>query len=70
MCDIARCIFPLFLEMCPHPASLSGMLTMSTSILPTSNCCDEILESADNANDDMHQGALMTIMDNSYRHDP
>ena len=56
-CDIARCIFPLFSEMCPHPATLAGMLTMSTSVLPTSNCWDEFLESADNAYDDMQAWA-------------
>ena len=37
-CDITRVLFPLFSEHCPHPATLSGMLTMSTAFLPTSNC--------------------------------
>ena len=27
-------MFPVFLERCPHPVTLSGMLTMSTSYLP------------------------------------
>ena len=79
--DVTRVLFPLFWEMCPHPASLAGMLTMSTSALPTTNCWDEFLESADTAYDEM-QGemaslikteaelALMTIMDNGFRHDP
>ena len=75
--DITRSLYPLFSEMCPHPASLAGMLTMSTSTLPTSNCWDEFLDSADTAYDDM-QGemvtcireeaelALMTVMDNGH----
>ena len=79
--DITRSLYPLFSEMCPHPASLAGMLTMSTSVLPTSDCWDEFLDSADSAYEDM-QGemgesirgeaelALMTIMDNGFRHDP
>ena len=79
--DITRSLYPLFSEMCPHPASLAGMLTMSTSTLPTSNCWDEFLDSADTAYDDM-QGemvtcireeaelALMTVMDNGFRRDP
>ena len=27
-------MFPVFLQRCPHPVTLSGMLTMSTSYLP------------------------------------
>ena len=35
--EVSRVLIPKFLRSCPHPASLSGILTMSSSYLPTSN---------------------------------
>ena len=36
--DVSKVLIPKFLRACPHPVTLSGMLTMSTSFLPTNNC--------------------------------
>ena len=41
--DITRVLYPLYTEHCPHPATLAGMLTMSTTILPTGNCWNRFL---------------------------
>ena len=38
--QVAKVLIPKFLKACPHPATLSGLLTMSTSYLPTNNCWD------------------------------
>ena len=65
----------------PFLTLLSGMLTMSRSILPTSNCWSQFLSSADKMYDDLQQEmidlirseaelSLMTIMDYSYKQDP
>lgn len=36
--EVARVLVPRFLAASPHPVTLSGMLTMSTSYLPTNDC--------------------------------
>ena len=76
--DITRVLYPLYTEHCPHPATLAGMLTMSTTILPTSNCWDRFLTTADQTYDRLQlemrdlvkseaEMALMMIMDFSYK---
>ena len=77
-CEIARRVYPLYAEMCPHPATLAGMLTMSTCVLPTSNCWDRFLAAADASYDALQDEliglvrteaelALMLIMDLTYK---
>ena len=77
-CEIARRVYPLYAEMCPHPATLAGMLAMSTCVLPTSNCWDRFLAAADASYDALQDEliglvrteaelALMLIMDLTYK---
>ena len=79
--DVLRILFPLYSEQCPHPATLSGMLTMSTSFLPTNNCWENFITTAAETYKNMEQEmmklveteaelAIMMIMDSSYKHDP
>ena len=76
--EVLRVLYPLYTEHCPHPATLAGMLTMSTSFLPTSNCWDTFLRTADQTYDLMQDEmmelvkaeaelSLMLIMDCSYK---
>ena len=75
--EVLRTLYPLYTEHCPHPASLAGMLTMSTGFLPTSNCWETFLRTADRTYDSMQEEmmklvkteaeiSLMMIMDCSY----
>jgi DNA polymerase gamma 1 len=79
--DVLRILFPLYSEQCPHPATLSGMLTMSTSFLPTNNCWENFITTADETYKTLEKEmmklveteaelAIMMIMDCSYKHDP
>jgi len=79
--DVLRVLFPLFSQHCPHPASLSGMLTMSTSFLPTSSCWENFIKSSNDAYTDLEKEmmklveteaelAVKMIMDSSYKNDP
>ena len=79
--EVAKIIFPRFLSKCPHPATLAGMLTMSTGFLPTSKCWDEFQEQAEAAYRDLEKElmleveseakeALKSIMNYSYKKDP
>ena len=76
--EVLRTLYPLYTEHCPHPASLAGMLTMSTGFLPTSNCWETFLRTADRTYDSMQEEmmklvkteaeiSLMMIMDCSYK---
>ena len=76
--EVLRVLYPLYTEHCPHPATLAGMLTMSTSFLPTSNCWETFLRTADKTYDSMQlemmdlvkaeaELSLMLIMDCSYK---
>ena len=40
-------VYPKFLKSCPHPVTLSGLLTMSTAYLPTSPSMFKYVESSD-----------------------
>merc|ERR1712223_1039778 len=40
-------MFPVFLERCPHPVTLSGMLTMSTSYLPVNQSWFQYIDESD-----------------------
>ena len=79
--EVAKVIFPRFLSKCPHPATLAGMLTMSTGFLPTSKCWDEFQENAETAYrnlekdlmlevDNEAKEALKSVMNYSYKRDP
>ena len=79
--EVAKIIFPRFLSKCPHPATLAGMLTMSTGFLPTSKCWDEFQEQAESAYRNLEKElmleveteareALKSIMNYSYKKDP
>jgi len=79
--EVAKIIFPRFLSKCPHPATLAGMLTMSTGFLPTSKCWDKFQEQAETAYRDLEKElmleveseareALKSIMNYSYKKDP
>ena len=76
--EVLRVLYPLYTEHCPHPATLAGMLTMSTSFLPTSNCWETFLSTAARTYDSMQDEmmelvkaeaelSLMLIMDCSYK---
>ena len=76
--EVLRVLYPLYTEHCPHPATLAGMLTMSTSFLPTSNCWETFLTTAARTYDSMQEEmmelvkaeaelSLMLIMDCSYK---
>ena len=78
--EVAKIIFPRFLSKCPHPATLAGMLTMSTGFLPTSKCWDEFQEQAEAAYRHLEKElmleveseareALKSIMNYSYKKD-
>jgi len=78
--EVAKIIFPRFLSKCPHPATLAGMLTMSTGFLPTSKCWDDFQEQAEAAYRDLEKElmleveseareALKSIMNYSYKKD-
>ena len=41
-----QALLPKFLKAFPDPVTLSGMLTMSTSFLPTNNCWERLVEGA------------------------
>lgn len=45
--DVYAKVFPLFLESCPHPATLSGVLAMGNSFLPVDQSWKEYLRSAE-----------------------
>ncbi|WVQ78167.1 hypothetical protein IAT38_000250 [Cryptococcus sp. DSM 104549] len=45
--DVYTKVFPLFLDSCPHPASLSGVLSMGNSFLPVNESWGEYLEAAE-----------------------
>ena len=79
--EVLRAVYPLFTEHCPHPATLAGMLIMSTSFLPTSNCWENFLDTANKTYKSMEDEmmelvkteaeiSLMMIMDSSYKQDP
>jgi DNA polymerase gamma 1 len=36
--EVTRVLAPRFLQSCPHPVTLAGMLIMSNSYLPTNTC--------------------------------
>ena len=76
--EVLRVLYPLYTEHCPHPATLAGMLTMSTGFLPTSNCWETFLRTAERTYDSMQEEmmklvkteaeiSLMMIMDCSYK---
>ena len=45
--DVYAKVFPLFLESCPHPATLSGVLSMGSSFLPVDQSWKEYLRNAE-----------------------
>eukprot|EP00088_Acartia_fossae_P013148 TRINITY_DN1683_c0_g1_i7.p1 TRINITY_DN1683_c0_g1~~TRINITY_DN1683_c0_g1_i7.p1 ORF type:complete len:1146 (-),score=216.92 TRINITY_DN1683_c0_g1_i7:47-3484(-) len=47
--EVVQVLVPKFVANCSHPASLSGMLTMSTSYLPTNGAWDRYIQSSDDA---------------------
>ncbi|ODN84833.1 hypothetical protein L202_00694 [Cryptococcus amylolentus CBS 6039] len=45
--DVYRKVYPLFLESCPHPATLAGVLIMGNSFLPVDQSWKEYLKNAE-----------------------
>ena len=70
-----------FLHQFPHPATLAGMLHMSTVFLPTSDCWQQFQNEAEGAYRSLEREmmtelgrecreAVMEVMDHSWRRDP
>jgi len=79
--EITQKVFPQFVKRCPHPATLSGMLTMSTVYLPTNSCWGRYVKESDTAFDrmeadtryELEQEARMAafcVNDEAYKEDP
>jgi len=79
--QLSRALIPKFLKSCSHPATLSGMLTMSSSYLPTNNCWQRYLEDSEAAYENLERGmmdqletevraSVGLLKDEAYRRDP
>ncbi|XP_061577510.1 DNA polymerase subunit gamma-1 isoform X1 [Cololabis saira] len=72
---------PLFMERCPHPVTLAGMLEMGVSYLPVNQNWDRYLEDSQDVYDELQREmkkSLMTLADDAcqllqdarYKEDP
>jgi len=79
--EVAGALVPRFLGRCPHPATLAGMLAMSTGFLPTSSCWEDFQAAAEAAYRHLEaammegvqveaRAAVLAAQDFSYQRDP
>lgn len=54
---------PLFLERCPHPVTLAGMLEMGVSYLPVNQNWERYLEEAQNTYEELQREMKKSLMD-------
>ncbi|XP_016048858.2 DNA polymerase subunit gamma-1 [Erinaceus europaeus] len=54
---------PLFLERCPHPVTLAGMLEMGVSYLPVNHNWERYLEEAQSTYEELQREMKKTLMD-------
>ncbi|XP_003475296.2 DNA polymerase subunit gamma-1 isoform X1 [Cavia porcellus] len=54
---------PLFLERCPHPVTLAGMLEMGVSYLPVNQNWDRYLEEAQSTYEELQREMKKSLMD-------
>ncbi|WVN88972.1 uncharacterized protein L203_104187 [Cryptococcus depauperatus CBS 7841] len=54
-------VFALFLESCPHPATLSGVLSMGNSFLPVDQSWREYLRNAEEKYREMNEGVKKSL---------
>lgn len=58
--DVLKILFPLFLERFPHPATLAGMLELSTAYLPINSNWNSYISNSDDAYADLDiEGRIM-----------
>ena len=73
-------LFPMFRERCPHPATLAGMLEMTTAFLPTNSNWDHYLRQSDDAASELEEEtarvlaqqakeSCQLLKNDSYKHD-
>ncbi|WVQ71482.1 hypothetical protein IAR50_001020 [Cryptococcus sp. DSM 104548] len=59
--DVYKKVYPLFLESCPHPATLAGVLTMGKSFLPVDQSWKEYLKNAETTYREMDDGVKKSL---------
>lgn len=58
--QVFRNVFPLFRSRCPHPVTLSGMLTMSVTYLPVTPSWHQYIQQSDDVSDELeHETELL-----------
>ncbi|KAK9875775.1 hypothetical protein WA026_009568 [Henosepilachna vigintioctopunctata] len=60
--DVLKVLFPMFLERFPHPATLGGMLELSTAYLPVNNNWNRYIEDSMQTYDDLDIERKMTLV--------
>jgi DNA polymerase gamma 1 len=58
---VYRKVFPLFQQSCPHPASLSGVLSMGNSFLPVDENWEKYLQAAESKYREMDEGVRRAL---------
>ncbi|KAG8516326.1 DNA polymerase subunit gamma-1, partial [Galemys pyrenaicus] len=62
-CEVFRQQLPLFLERCPHPVTLAGMLEMGVSYLPVNQNWERYLEEAQSTYEELQREMKKSLMD-------
>ncbi|XP_053320957.1 DNA polymerase subunit gamma-1 [Spea bombifrons] len=60
--EVFQEVFPLFMERCPHPVTLAGMLEMGVSYLPVNQNWEKYLDEAHSTYDELQKEMKKSLM--------